>query len=389
MENIQSLINQINIGDLIKIFNIQVAIAVFLIFIIFRGLFSKIILKIFFWITKDKRKAKESKAFKVLNNFLVFLGLYCAIRILKPNPKQLVFVNTAFRIVCIIFITNFINSGITKNARWFKRHINHTRNDSVNGFICKIIRGVVWVISGYIIIKELGYDLTGLVAGFGIGGVVISFAAQDTVKSLLSGAVILTDKPFDIGDYIEVGNYKGNVIDITFRSTRIRALDNSVITIPNSTITSEYVVNWNKLKSRRLEFVLNLSMETTSEKIKRIISKIKLVLTNNPDVLPDTVQVNLAEISSYSSDIKIFMYINESDYIKFLNAKERIYCDILELVEIENIDLAYPTQTVYVKNGNVDKFDIKEAQIEELIGDDDEMLAMKMLAEEENKKKNS
>ncbi len=387
MENIQAFINQINIGDLIKLFNIQIAIAVCLVFIIFRGLFSQIILKIIFYITKNKSKVKDTKHYKILNKFWIFAGLYCSIRILKPSAKSLVFVNTAFKIICIVFLTNIINSFITKDSRWFRRYINHSKNDAVNNFICKIIRAAIWIISGYIIIKELGYDLTGLVAGFGIGSVIISLAAQDTVKSLLSGAVILTDKPFDIGDYIEVGAYKGTVVDITFRSTRIRALDNSIITIPNSTITTEYVVNWNRLKSRRLEFILNLSMDTTSEKIKNIVQKIKLVLKNNPDVLPDTVQVNLSEISSYSSDIKIFLYINESDYIKYLNAKEKIYCDILELVELENIDLAYPTQTLYVKNASNPMINSQDAKIEELIGEEDEVLAMKMLMEDEMKSK--
>lgn len=350
MDRIHAFLSQINVRDLIKIFNIQIALAIFLVFLIFRGLFSQIILKIVFWLTKNKGKVKDSKLYKILNNFFIFLGLYLAVRMFKLNEQALANVNTIFEVICIVFVTNGINSFISKDSKWFRKYINHSKNDAVNNFICKIARGIVWIISGYIIIKELGYDLTGLVAGFGVGSVIISLAAQDTVKSLLSGAVILTDKPFDIGDYIEIGNYKGTVIDITFRSTRIKAIDNSIITIPNSTITSEYVVNWNKLKSRRLDFVLNLSMDTTSEKIKNVVEKIKLVLKNNENVLPETVQVNLAEIASYSSDIKIFLYVNETDYIKFLNIKEKIYCDILELVERENIDLAYPTQTVYVKN---------------------------------------
>lgn len=350
MDRIHAFLSQINVRDLIKIFNIQIALAIFLVFLIFRGLFSQIILKIVFWLTKNKGKVKDSKLYKILNNFFIFLGLYLAVRMFKLSEQALANVNTIFEIICIVFVTNSINSFISKDSKWFRKYINHSKNDAVNNFICKITRGIVWIISGYIIIKELGYDLTGLVAGFGVGSVIISLAAQDTVKSLLSGAVILTDKPFDIGDYIEIGNYKGTVIDITFRSTRIKAIDNSIITIPNSTITSEYVVNWNKLKSRRLDFVLNLSMDTTSEKIKNVVEKIKLVLKNNENVLPETVQVNLDAIASYSSDIKIFLYVNETDYIKFLNIKEKIYCDILELVERENIDLAYPTQTVYVKN---------------------------------------
>lgn len=358
MNNIRNFLSQINVRDLIKIFNIQIALAIFLVFLIFRRLFSQIILKIIFWMTKNKGKVKESKVYKILNNFWIFVGLYCASRMFKMSEQALANVNTIFEIICIIFATNIINSFIDKDSKWFRKYINHSKNDAVNNFVCKIARGIVWIISGYIIIKELGYDLTGLVAGFGVGSVIISLAAQDTVKSLLSGAVILTDKPFDIGDYIEVGNHKGTVIDITFRSTRIKAIDNSIITIPNSTITSEYVVNWNKLKSRRLEFVLNLSMDTSSEKIKNVVEKIKLILKNNPQVLPDTVQVNLDEIASYSSDIKVFLYISETDYIKFLNVKEKIYCSILELVERENIDLAYPTQTVFVKN--TEKTETKE-----------------------------
>lgn len=350
MGNIRNFLTQINVRDLIKIFNIQIALAIFLIFILFRKLFSQILLKIVFALTKNKGKIKESKVYKILNNFWIFLGLYAAIRMFRLSSQVLANVNTIFEVICIIFATNIVNSFITKDSKWFRKVIKHSQNDAVNNFVCKIARGIVWVIAGYVIIKELGYDLTGLVAGFGVGSVIISLAAQDTVKSLLSGAVILTDKPFDIGDFIEVGNYKGTVMDITFRSTRMKANDNSIITIPNATITSEYVVNWNKLKSRRLEFVLNLSMDTTAEKIKNILEKIKFVLKNNSNVLPETVQVNLDEIASYSSDIKIFLYINETDYIRFLNIKEKIYCDILELVEKENIDLAYPTQTILVKN---------------------------------------
>lgn len=362
MGNINALLNQINVSNLIKVFNIQISIAVFLIFVIFRRVFSQIIIKIIFLLTKNKGKVKDAKVYKILNKFWIFVGLYCSARMSKLSEQTMANVNTIFKIICIIFSANIINSFITKDARWFRKYINHSKNDVVNKFICKMARGVIWIISGYIIIKELGYDLTGLIAGFGVGSVIISLAAQDTVKSLLSGAVILTDKPFDIGDYIEIGTYRGTVIDITFRSTRIKATDNSIITIPNSTITAEYVVNWNKLKNRRLEFILNLSMETTSEKIKNVVEKIKLILKNNPNVLPDTVQVNLDAISSYSSDVKIFLYVDETDYIKFLGIKEKIYCDILELVERENIDLAYPTQTVYVKNA--EKVESTETKID-------------------------
>jgi len=173
----------------------------------------------------------------------------------------------------------------------------------------------------------------------------------DTLLELLfSGFTILTDKPFTIGDWIEVGEYEGSVIDITFRSTRIKALNNTVITIPNSTITSTSVINWSRLTSRRFECVLNLSLDTTSEKVRKVGKEIKLVLQNNPEVIKETVEVNLDAISHSSSDIKIFCYVKQAEFRKYIKAKQDILCSILFLVEKENIDLAYPTQTVYVKN---------------------------------------
>lgn len=182
MGNIRNLLSQINLSGLIKLFNIQIAIAIFLIFLIFRKLFSQIVLKIVFKITKNKVKVKESGAYKILNHFFIFLGLYCSIRMLDLNYEIMFYTNQIFEIICIIFITNIVNSNITKDAKWFK----HSNNDIVNNFICKIIRGVIWIISSYIILKVIGFDLTGLVAGFGVGSVIISLAAQDTVKSLLS-----------------------------------------------------------------------------------------------------------------------------------------------------------------------------------------------------------
>lgn len=93
-----------------------------------------------------------------------------------------------------------------------------------------------------------------------------------------------------------------------------------------------------------------MHLDTTSEKIRKIVKQIKIVLANNPNVIEDTIQVNFAEISDSSVDIKMFMYINETDYLKFLNIKEEVLCSLLKLIEKENIELAYPTQTIYLKN---------------------------------------
>ena len=216
-------------------------------------------------------------------------------------------------------------------------------------FICKIIRAICWTILIFIIISEFGYDLSGLLTALGLGSAAIALAAQDIVKSLLSGAMILTDKPFTIGDWVEVGEYQGTVVDISFRSVRIKALNNAVVNIPNSTITSTYVVNWNRLTSRRFECVLGLSLNTSPDEIKRVVNSMRIILQEHPKVIKETVQVTFDAIASSSIDVKIYLYVNEQTYVKFIKIKQELLCMLLEVIRKENVELAYPTQTLYLR----------------------------------------
>ena len=353
MENLQSTLSKIDINSLLKIFDIQIAIGIFLIFFVFKSLFSKLLIKAYYIIIKKEKDVKESSMYKALNIFFVLIGFWFAINILPINIEIKYFINKVFKIIGIFFIFKALSSFMNEDSIVFKNILKDATNKAVNGFICKIIRVFLWMIFFIISVNEIGYDLSGfsaLITGLGIGSAAVALAAQDLVKSLISGFVILTDKPFTIGDWIEVGKFQGTVVDITFRSTRIQSYNNSTITIPNSIVTAEYVTNWNKLPSRRFDCMLSLSLDTTSEQIKAIVKKIRVVLENNPEVKRDTVQVSFSQITNYSNDIKIFLYTKRTGYAEFLQVKQDILCDLLELLERENIDLVYPTQTLYLKN---------------------------------------
>lgn len=351
MENIKQMLNSIDLNNLLKIFDIQISIAVLLFFILFRTIFSRILIKIYYTFTKSKKRPKDSQMYKPLNVFFVLLGIYCMIHILPTSENVLSLMNSMFKVVVVYYITKAISTLIDEESIFFKRIVKNT-NKAVDKFICKIIKVFLWLLSIVISLNILGFELTGisgLVTGLGIGSAALALAAQDMVKSIISGFAILTDKPFVIGDWIEVGQYQGTVVDITFRSVRIKAFNNAVITIPNSIITSDYVVNWNRLNSRRFDCTLNLHLDTQTEKIRKIIKEINLTLQNNSDVIKETIQVHLDAISSCSADVKIFLYVNVANYIEYLKIKEDILCSLLFLVEKENIELAYPTQTLYVQ----------------------------------------
>ena len=351
MNKITELLSRIDLNSLITIFDIQIALAIVIGTFLFKSIIARIIIKIVYIFTKhDKTDIRMSKMYNPLKKMVLCIGIYIGLRIIPKSAQVTYYINETFKVIVILFVTKGLTSLMTKDSKIFKKVLNMSESDTVNDFFCKIFRGLAWIVSIFIIMTELGFDLSGLATGLGLVSAVFALAAQELVKNLISGFSILTDKPFVLGDWIEVGDFSGTVMDISFRSTRIKALNNTLITIPNSKIATEYVINWNRLKSRRVDLVLNLDLNTPTEKIKKIIKEIKLVLKNNPHVIEDTVHVYFNEIANCSNEIKIFLYVNETSYIQWLNAKQDILCNLLTLIEKDNIELAYPTQTVYVKN---------------------------------------
>lgn len=352
MNNLRQVVTSIDLDNLIKIFDIQIAIGLLLFFVLLRGVLASILIKIYYKMIKSSKLVKESSMYKPLNTFFILLGIFCMIKILPTRHEIIVFMDAAFSIILAYFIIKAISTLLTVDSFIGKRFFKNPKNTFFNKLVCIIAKIILWAGATLIVIEKLGFDLrifSGLFAGLGVASAAAALAAQDMVKSMLSGMAILTDKPFVIGDWIEVDKYQGTVIDITFRSTRIKSYDNSVVTIPNSTITSNYVVNWNRLTSRRFDCTLTLALDTQSEKIQKLVKEIKIVLQNDPNVIGETVEVNLHEIAPASCNIKIFLYSREVEYSKFLKAKQNMLCNILYVFEKENVELAYPAQNIYLK----------------------------------------
>ncbi len=353
MGKIIDLIKTINVDYLIKYARI---IIIILAFQLIGPIISRVIIKIVHKITKSKKRVTDSGYYTPLKYFFYILGFYICIYHLGTTEGIRILANKVMKIMTIILLTKGTADSITPTCFIFtiinKERYESNGNEALNVFLSKVLRVIIYIIAIFIVISELGYgqNLNGLAAGLGIGSAAIALAAQDLVKSLLGGFSIITDKPFEIGDYIEIGVYSGTVIDITFRSTRIRAINNSIINIPNSLITTEYIINWNKLESRIIETNIRISLDSNTEKINRCISKINTILKVNNIVKEDSVQVHLESIMPDCNSIKIRAYVNVTEYNEFLTVRDKIYCDILNVLEMENIELVYPTQLVYTKS---------------------------------------
>ena len=356
MENIRNFIEAIRGIQMTQIIDIGIAILIYILFRCLSKSLAYITVKFFKPKTKNKKSIKNNAFYTPLKVFYTILGLYLALLFIRQPLKTSQWINglvdQLFKIAVIILSANGIANSLTTNnslVNRLKERMNPEVEDSMLKFILKGIRVLIYIIAGFIIITDLGINLNGLVAGVGLGSVVITLAAQDTAKNLFGGLVIFFDKPFVVGDWIEVESYEGTVEDITFRSTRVRTFENSVVNIPNAVIANDSIINWSRMEKRRNKVNLCLDLDTPLEKVEKVQQRIKDMLIQHDDVIDDTIIVRFDNITDNGINILVCSYTNSLDYTSFLKEKEKINFKIMQILKEENVELAYDTKTVFLK----------------------------------------
>lgn len=362
MDYLNNIIDSLKNIELKQVITILIAISVVIFFYIFCNTFSYVIVKFFNLKIKDKEKIKANSFYTPLKIFFALLGVYIGLIILNVNQDIMNFVNKTARIIITILVSIGI-AGVfnieSRTIQKIQKKFNLSIDDNRLNFFCKLIRAIIFIIAIVIVIVQLGYDLTGIVAGLGVGGVILTLAAQDTAKNLFGGLMLIIDKPFVVGDWIQTASYEGIVEDITFRSTRIRTWDNSLANIPNGVLSNESIVNWSKMEKRKYKVDIKLDLDTPMQTVKRVISKIYFMLINNPNVINNDTYVKFDAIKEDGINIMISVFTNSTDYDTYLNAKEKINENILEILEHENVKIAYQTTSILIKNK---EFNIKNLE---------------------------
>lgn len=341
----------------IRIVDIIIAIGIIVFFRILSGTFSYMIIKIFKIKSKKAKEIKESAFFKPLKVFFIILGIYFAIVFLRVplqiNDQVMDIVTKVFKIISVIeFAVGLANSFTAKTilGKKLRKSLSQKMDDTVFEFVLKITRVLIYIIAIFLVLAILEINLTGLIAGLGLGGVIITLAAQDTAKNLFGGLVIFIDKPFAVGDWIEMDNYEGTIEDITFRTTRIRTFENALVNIPNAIIADASVTNWSKMEKRRYKTNLCVELDTPLEKLELLKTRIEKMLQERESVFDDSIIVRFDQITDNGMNILIYTYTNSVSYASYLKEVEDINVKIMKILNEENIELAYDTKTVYVKN---------------------------------------
>jgi MscS family membrane protein len=190
-------------------------------------------------------------------------------------------------------------------------------------------------------------NLTAALAGLGIGGIAIAFAAQKTLENLFGGILIISDQPVHVGDFCRVGEYMGTVEDIGLRSTRIRTLDRTLVSVPNGQMAASNVENFGAREKVWFHPTIGVRYETTADQLRFLLAEMRRLLYSHPRVEAESARVRLVRFGNSSLDIEIFAYVLTGDYATFLEIQEDLLLRIMELIEASGTSVAFPSHTTY------------------------------------------
>jgi MscS family membrane protein len=210
------------------------------------------------------------------------------------------------------------------------------------------------------LLGALGVDITAALAGLGVGGIAVALAAQRSLENLLGGVTLFADQPVRVGDFLRYGEKVGTVEEIGLRSTRVRTLDRTVVSIPNAAFSNMELENFARRDRMRLWTMLGVRYETTPDQLRFLLARLRQLLLGHPRVTDDPARVRLVGFGAYSLDIEVFAYVDTSDWDEFLAIREDIYLRLIDAVKEAGTGFAFPSSTTYV--GRDEGLDEEEAR---------------------------
>lgn len=269
-------------------------------------------------------------------------------------------IDEVIRVIFYIVITSL---GINVIGRFSKNLSQILKQKDSNNLLLRflpLLDNVTKVVFLFFVIiiflKRYGIEATSLLAGIGIGGLAIGFAAKETIANLFGSVALILDNAYKVGDYIYISqdimgkNVEGTVVDINLRSTKLRTMDNSLIIIPNNVTANQVVSNISRRNKRLISETITLTYNVNKEIIKLAIELAYDILNTNQNIDKANTHVSLESLGEYSVNILILAYSNKTSYYEYLDVKQELLFSIYDKFSENNIDFAYPTKTIEIKN---------------------------------------
>lgn len=282
---------------------------------------------------------------------LTFSILYWAIHSLTLSDRVEKIVNTAAIVVIAYFIirliSTLIQNLITASVR--KQENGEVKIKQIGGLMI-IINLVIWILGCVFLLDNLGYNVTTILTGVGIGGIAVALAAQNIMGDLFNYFVIFFDKPFEVGDAINVDDKNGTIEYIGLKTTRLRSLTGEQVIIANSDLTQSRVHNFKRQESRRIAFTLSVRYQTATEKLRTIPGMIKRIIEAADSTRFD--RAHFARFTEYGLLFEVVYFVTVADYVKYMDVQQEINLQIMEAFKNEGIAFLIREDVRHVSSNN-------------------------------------
>lgn len=284
---------------------------------------------------------------RVIVPLLYIAVIYLSLRMLYLSSSVLWMMKAVGLTLVTIVLTRGVNDLITYFFSVYRRRsgMGETMEKSFGG-ILTVIHTLVWTAAAIFYLDNLGFRITTVIAGLGVGGVAVALAAQTVLKDLFSYLCILFDRPFEVGDFIIVGDFMGCVENIGIKTTRISSLGGEQLVFANADLTDSRVRNYKRMQKRRVVFNFGVVYQTSSEKLKEIPKMVAEIIKGIENTIFD--RAHFQKYGDSSLDFEVVYYVLSGDYNKYMDIQQSINFAIFDKFEREGIDFAYPTRTLYM-----------------------------------------
>ncbi len=344
----------INVSQLI------IGLLIILLFYVLRSFFAKFIINRLHKIVKRTKTDIDDAVIQVIEGPLKFLpvviGFFIATSYIDFSDDIINLIEKINRTLITIFIFWLLHQLIVPFSFFIKRFEGKLTTALVDWTLRSL--KILVIILGIIAVLELwGIKVGPIIAGLGLFGVAVALGAQDLFKNLISGILIITERRFTIGDVIKVsGEAEGIVEQIGFRSTLIRQFDSNLVMVPNFKFSEQSVTNFTRRKHRRIRWLIGLEYKTSILQMKNIRNQIKEFILKDNDFANDgtnyfrSCYVRIDSFSDSSIDMLVQCFVDDIDWDKFLEVKEKLAIKIKEIVEINSASFAFPSQSLYLES---------------------------------------
>ncbi len=349
INNLPSWLGIVVWGNRVYVYLLTLA-GLFLGWIVIKAVISKVVKRLKAWSSRTSTTLDDfvvSLFSRIVLPALYFWIFYFGLKILNLPSNLSRFVDISgiavLTVMGVKIVVELADYGF--KFYWIRRGKDVVLERSLKGML-SVIRILIWTLALVFFLDNLGFKVSSVLAGLGIGGVAVALAAQAILGDLFSYFAILFDQPFEIGDFIIIGEYLGTVEHIGIKTTRIRSLSGEQLVFSNTDLTNSRVRNYKRMDRRRVVFKLGVIYQTPLELLKQIPGVIENIIKSIPDTAFD--RAHFFSYGDFSLIFEVVYYVLGADYNKYMNIQQEINFKINEEFNKRGIEFAYPTQTLFI-----------------------------------------